>query len=114
MRLLTKEFYALSELQAAWDMPDQDVYYLAMSGQLKLTFMVHDTQVRSPLPLMHYRNREVGRSYSGILDLKLRDARRALADRGADAVRAGVAAADDDDVLALGRDLPGLRRLLLG
>lgn len=74
MRLLTKEFYALSELQAAWDMPDQDVYYLAMSGQLKLTFMVHDTQVRSPLPLMHYRNREVGRNYSGILDLKVRDA----------------------------------------
>jgi hypothetical protein len=74
MRLLTKEFYTLAELQAAWDMPDQDVYYLAMSGQLKLTFMVHDTQVRSPLPLMHYRNREVGRNYSGILDLKVRDA----------------------------------------
>ena len=74
MRLLTKEFYTLAELQAAWDMPDQDIYYLVVSGQLKLTFMVHDTQVRSPLPLMHYRSREVGRSYSGILDLKVRDA----------------------------------------
>lgn len=64
MRLLTKKFYALAELQAAWDMPDQDVYYFAMAGQLKLTFMVHDIQVSSPLPLMAFRNREIDRSYS--------------------------------------------------
>ena len=37
-------------------------------------------------------------------DLELGDRQRALADRGADAVRAGVAAADDDDVLAAGED----------
>ncbi len=38
-------------------------------------------------------------------DFELRHAQRALAERGADAVGARVAAADDDDVLALGRDL---------
>ena len=36
--------------------------------------------------------------------LELMDARRALAVRGAEAVGAGVAAADDDHVLALGAD----------
>ena len=36
-------------------------------------------------------------------DLELRDRLGALAERGADAVGAGVAAADDDDVLVLGR-----------
>ncbi len=74
MRLLTKKFYALAELQAAWDMPDQDVYYFAMAGQLKLTFIVHDIEVSSPLPLIAFRNRKIDRSYSGILDLKVGDA----------------------------------------
>ncbi len=37
-------------------------------------------------------------------DLELRHRGRALAERRADAVRAGVAAADDDDVLARGED----------
>ena len=37
-------------------------------------------------------------------DLELGDLERALADRGADAVRAGVAAADDHDLLAGGED----------
>ena len=41
--------------------------------------------------------------------LELDDGRGALADRVADAVRAGVAAADDDDVLALGGDRAVLR-----
>ena len=37
-------------------------------------------------------------------DLELVDRRRALADRGAEAVGAGVAAADDHDVLAVRAD----------
>ena len=37
-------------------------------------------------------------------DLEIGDRQRALADRGADAVGAGVAAADDDHVLAAGED----------
>ena len=37
-------------------------------------------------------------------DLEIPHRERALADRGADAVGAGVAAADDDDVLAAGED----------
>ena len=45
-------------------------------------------------------------------DLELRDRERALADRGADAVGAGVAAADDHDVLAAGEDRLRCRRRL--
>ena len=37
-------------------------------------------------------------------DFEIGDRQRALAERGADAVGAGVAAADDDDVLAVGED----------
>ena len=45
-------------------------------------------------------------------DLEIRHRHRALTDRRADAVRAGVAAADDDDVLAVGEDRRGLVRRL--
>lgn len=37
MRLLTKEFYTLAELQAAWEMADHDVQYLIATGRLKLS-----------------------------------------------------------------------------
>ena len=46
-------------------------------------------------------------------DLELRDRLGALPERGADAVRARVAAADDDDVLVLGGDFLRLRQLRL-
>src|SRR6202030_135373 len=42
-------------------------------------------------------------------DLEIRHRARALADRSADAVRAGIAAADDHDVLAAGEDRLPLR-----
>ena len=41
MRLLTKEFYTLAELQSVWGMADYDVQYLVLTGDLKLTIMVH-------------------------------------------------------------------------
>lgn len=74
MRLLTKEFYALSELQMAWEMADHDVQYLALTGDLKLTIMVHGVHLTSRLPGWGYRHGKIPRTYSGILDLKIRDA----------------------------------------
>lgn len=74
MRLLTKEFYALSELQAVWEMPDHDVQYLVLSGDLKLTSMVHGVHLTSRLPGWGQRYGRISRVYSGILDLKIRDA----------------------------------------
>ena len=47
-------------------------------------------------------------------DFEIGDRQRALADRGADAVRAGIAAADDDDVLAGGEDRLGAAVRLAG
>lgn len=78
MGLLTKKFYALAELQDAWKMPDSDVYYLAMAGDLKLTFMVHDLRILARIPLKSVRLGIVERTYSGILDLRRCDADHVL------------------------------------
>lgn len=74
MRLLTKQFYALSELQVTWGMADHDVQYLVLTGDLKLTIMVHGVHLTSRLPGWGYRYGKIPRTYSGILDLKIRDA----------------------------------------
>jgi hypothetical protein len=74
MRLLIKEFYALSELQSAWEMADHDVQYLVLTGDLKLTIMVHGVHLTSRLPGWGYRYGKIARTYSGILDLKIPDA----------------------------------------
>lgn len=74
MRLLTKEFYTLAELQAAWEMADHDVQYLVLTGDLKLTVIVHGVHLTSRLPGWGYRYGKIPRAYSGILDLKVRDA----------------------------------------
>ncbi len=52
MRLLTKEFYTLAELQAAWDMADQDIQYLIATGRLKLSIVVYlrSRGITMPLP----------------------------------------------------------------
>lgn len=78
MGLLAKKFYALAELQDAWDMPDTDVYYLAMAGDLKLTFMVHDLRILARIPLKSVRLGIVEQTYSGILDLRRCDADHVL------------------------------------
>ena len=74
MRLLAKEFYAHTELQATWDMPNYDVQYLVLSGDLKLTIMVHGVHLISALPIWGRRYMAIPRTCSGILDLKVRDA----------------------------------------
>lgn len=74
MRLLTKEFYTLAELQAVWEMADHDVQYLALTGDLKLTVIVHGVHLTSRLPGWGYRYGTIPRTYSGILDLKMHDA----------------------------------------
>lgn len=74
MRLLTKEFYTLAELQSVWEMADHDVQYLVLTGDLKLTIMVHGVHLTSRLPGWGYRYGAIARTYSGILDLKIPDA----------------------------------------
>lgn len=78
MGLLTKKFYALAELQDAWQMPDSDVYYLAMAGDLRLTFMVHDLRILARIPLKSVRTGLIEQTYNGILDLRRCDADHVL------------------------------------
>ena len=57
MRLLTKEFYTLPELQSVWEIADHDVQYLVLTGDLKLTIMVHGLHLTSRLPGWGYIRR---------------------------------------------------------
>ena len=74
MRLLTKEFYALSELQAAWDMPDQDIQYLIATSRLKLSIVVYSQTLVTVPTGPHLPTDAKRRVYSGMLDLNPSDA----------------------------------------
>lgn len=74
MRLVTKEFYTLAELQAAWDMPDQDMHYLIATSRLKLSIVVY-SQTLVTLPSGPHLPTDAKRQvYSGMLDLNPSDA----------------------------------------
>lgn len=74
MRLLTKEFYTLCELQAAWEIPDQDIQYLIATGRLQLSFVVYSEIVVSAPAGPHLPSDAKRLVYSGLLDLNPSDA----------------------------------------
>jgi hypothetical protein len=74
MRLLTKEFYTLVELQEAWEMPDQDIQYLIATGRLKLSIVVYSQTLVTVPPGPHLPTDSKRRVYSGMLDLNPSDA----------------------------------------
>lgn len=74
MRLLTKEFYTLSELQAAWEMADQDILYLIATARLKVSIVVYSQTLVTVPPGPHLPTDAKRRVYSGMLDLNPSDA----------------------------------------
>jgi hypothetical protein len=74
MRLLTKEFYTLAELQTAWEMADHDMQYLVAKGRLKLSIIVYSQILMTTPPGPHLPTDAKRHVYSGLLDLNASDA----------------------------------------
>jgi len=74
MRLLTKEFYTLAELQATWEMADQDIQYLIATGRLKLSIVVYSQTLVIVPSGPHLPTDAKRRVYSGMLDVNASDA----------------------------------------